>query len=61
MFISDLKQVGVFNNLHDFEEDFEDILFGEFDDYQRLKDITSQEDFSKLLINESITFKNIIV
>lgn len=56
MFVSDSNLLGAFNNLDDFDDIFEDVKEGIFDDFLRVRDYLSKdEDISMLLVNEYMT------
>ena len=61
VFISDLNMIGVFNNLDEFDDIYQDLIEGVYEEFRPLKELLKKDgDISLLLVNEKMTAYNII-
>lgn len=61
-FLSDLNLIGVFNNIEEFNDIYQDLVEGVYEEFRPLKELLKKDgDISLLLVNEKMTAYNIVV
>ena len=60
-YLSDINMIGVFNNLDEFNDIYQDLIEGVYEELRPLKELLNNDlDISSLLVNEKMTLLNIV-